>query len=156
MKIHVERILWSKADYVWRALKHSDTLLKVTKGLVHFEHNFPEFWVEGKTEQVTVYPHHIPLIKKPILLFGMPYEITFTEINETEHIMRTQEHGGPITRWDHTMRVEWVNDYSCRYIDEVEIEAGSLTGFVAWHAKRMYEKRQRQWRRLLDNGELCF
>lgn len=155
-KITVERTLYASVDHVYRALKRSDTLLKVTKGLVHFEHNFPKRWIVGQVEHVVLYTWHIPFMRYPIKLkfLGVPYQITFTEINDMEYLMRTQEQGGPIRRWDHTMRVHSINDYSCTMVDEVEIEAGWLTGYVAWHAKRMYKKRQSRWCKLLQAGEL--
>lgn len=60
----------------------------------------------------------------------------------------TNEHGGPVSTWNHRLRFEPTSDSSCRYSDEVEIEAGLSTLPTALFAHLVYRWRQRRWRAL--------
>jgi hypothetical protein len=61
---------------------------------------------------------------------------------------RTLEHGGAVSHWQHTLRVESTGPGTCRYSDEIELEAGLLTPIVAAIARGFYVWRHRRWREL--------
>ncbi len=60
----------------------------------------------------------------------------------------TAEGGGPVRTWNHRLRFEPTGPSSCRYTDEVEIEAGPLTASVWLFAAIFYRYRQARWRSL--------
>lgn len=58
---------------------------------------------------------------------------------------RTEEHGGPIRSWRHHLVVTPLSAGSCRYTDELEIDAGRLTAVVGAFARGFYRYRHRRW-----------
>jgi hypothetical protein len=60
----------------------------------------------------------------------------------------SNEHGGWVRKWNHRLSFEATSDSSCRYTDEVEIDAGPATPLVAGFARFIYRWRQRRWRQI--------
>ena len=60
----------------------------------------------------------------------------------------SNEHGGPVSTWNHRLTFEPTSETSCRYTDEVEIEAGISTFPAVLFAHLVYRWRQRRWRTL--------
>ena len=77
------------------------------------------------------------------------HTIEVVEVDPTSKTVRTHEHGGVLKAWNHTLRVEPIDEHSCRYSDTVDIDAGIATGFVATLAVGIYRYRQRRWRKLV-------
>jgi hypothetical protein len=61
----------------------------------------------------------------------------------------THEYGGLLTAWDHTLRVEPIDEHRCRYSDTVAIDAGRATRLVAAIAVGIYRYRHRRWHKLV-------
>lgn len=64
------------------------------------------------------------------------------------HEIYTNERGGPMRIWNHRLTFEPTSERSCRYTDEIEIDAGpaTLPSFLFVHL--MFRWRQRRWRTL--------
>lgn len=62
----------------------------------------------------------------------------------------TREHNRHVPVWNHRIYLQYVDDKTTRYTDEVEIEAGFKTPLVALWAKAFYTHRQRKWHNLLS------
>jgi hypothetical protein len=60
----------------------------------------------------------------------------------------TNESGGPVRTWNHRLTFAPTSAASCRYTDEVEVEAGALTPIVWLFVQLMFRYRQARWRRL--------
>jgi hypothetical protein len=60
----------------------------------------------------------------------------------------SNEHGGPVTTWNHRLTFDPTSESSCRYTDEVEIEAGLSTLATVLFAHLVYRWRQRRRRSL--------
>ena len=60
----------------------------------------------------------------------------------------SNEHGGPVSTWNHRLTFEPTSDRSCRYTDEIEIEAGLSTLPTVLFAHLVFRWRQRRWRSL--------
>ncbi len=60
----------------------------------------------------------------------------------------SNEHGGPVSTWNHRLTFEPLSESRCRYTDEVEIEAGLSTLPTILFAHLAYRWRQRRWRAL--------
>jgi ligand-binding SRPBCC domain-containing protein len=142
MLVRVTTRLEAPADVVWDAVKRTDTLRYITRGLLGFRVNggTPERLAEGETYRMR------------LLFFGVVpawrHEIHVTRLDEASHEIRTEEHGGPVRSWRHRITVDEEGWGSTRYLDEIEIAAGALTPFVGAYAQFFYRYRQRRWRRL--------
>ncbi len=62
--------------------------------------------------------------------------------------MRDNGHGSIAKVWDHLIFIEREGN-GTRYVDQIRIDAGALTWFVALYANLFYRHRQRRWRRLV-------
>lgn len=85
-----------------------------------------------------------------LYLFGViplwRHTVRVIEGDEAKGEACTEEHGGPLRRWRHRLTAEPVDGNSCRYTDEVDIDAGWLTPVAAATARRFYRYRHRRWR----------
>ena len=76
------------------------------------------------------------------------HTIRVVEIDREALVAVTEEHGGPVRRWRHRLTAVPLGDDRCRYTDEVEIDAGALTGVTRLVARGLYVYRHRRWRAL--------
>lgn len=81
-----------------------------------------------------------------MVLPGWTHTIRLVSVTPTE--IYSNEHGGMVRAWNHRLIFEPTSETSCRYTDEVEIDAGLATPLVAAFARLMYRWRQRRWRRV--------
>jgi hypothetical protein len=140
--IHVQTELPAAADKVWQAMQHPAAFLYVTHGLF----GFPA--LAGRTEPIRcgesgtgwlLLFHVIPISR---------HTIHVVEVDQATRTLRSREHGGILRAWNHTLHAEPAGGHSCRYSDTVDIEAGPLTGVVAFAATGIYRYRQRRWHKL--------
>jgi hypothetical protein len=73
------------------------------------------------------------------------WEHTITVITAGTLEARTEEHGGPLRAWQHHLLVEPLSPTTCRYTDEVNIDAGRLTPVARIAATLFYRYRHRRW-----------
>lgn len=76
------------------------------------------------------------------------YTIEVESVDDVAHQLVTNERGGVVRTWRHTIVVEALDDDTCRYEDEIDIDAGLLTPVVSAFARVFYVYRQRRWTRL--------
>lgn len=140
--IHVETELDAEANRVWRAMQHPTTFLYVCRGLIGIPQlqGRSECFREGESGTGWLFLFHVlPLSRHTIHL---------ASVDDATMTMRSQEHGGMLRVWNHTLHVEALPDGRSRYSDTVEIDAGPLTPVVARISKGIYRYRQRRWRKL--------
>jgi hypothetical protein len=142
VRVHVESILPCAAQRAWEEVQRSALLVEITRPLMTFRPveppAFPQCWVEGTTLRCRLY-----------LLGLLPlgtHTITIERIDQNHCEIHSREHNRLVKRWDHVIRVETAGEGTCRYSDEIEIEAGLLTPLVRLFAKWFYRHRQRRWR----------
>jgi hypothetical protein len=140
--VHVETELPVPADRVWEAMQHPATFLYVTRGAM----GVPA--LAGRTDRLRqgevvtgwiFLLHLVPLHR---------HRIEVVAVDAAAGVVRTEERGGVLQRWDHELRVVALDDGRCRYADTIDLDAGALTGAVAATARAFYRYRQRRWRRL--------
>ena len=133
------------ADEVWILVKKSSTLLYVTKGFLGFagSEHFPSEWREGSTESTR------------LLFFGFlpawKHDLKFHKVNNIERVLYTNEGGGLVPTWNHCIKVEPLNENTCCYTDDVEINAGVVTPLVWLYSNIFYRYRQWRWYSLLES-----
>jgi hypothetical protein len=141
--IHIETILPTDADRVWPAMLSPVTFLYVCKGLF----GFPA--LSGRSEPLRPGERGTGSLFAFHLIPAYRHTIEIVEVDEAGKTVRTHEHGGILKAWNHTLRVEPVDERSCRYSDTVDIDAGVATSLVAALALGIYRYRQRRWHKLV-------
>ncbi len=141
--VHVETILPTDADRVWPAMLSPVTFLYVCKGLF----GLPA--LSGRSEALRPGECGTGWLFAFHLIPAYRHTIEIVEVDQAGKTLRTHEHGGILKAWNHTLRVEPINDHSSRYSDTVDIDAGVATVFVAALATGIYRYRQRRWHKLV-------
>jgi len=73
------------------------------------------------------------------------WSIRVVQVDPVHRTIRTNEHGWPIRRWDHTLEVE-PTATGCRYTDGLVLDAGVLTPVVARVAALIFRYRHHRCR----------
>lgn len=141
--IRVETILPTTVDRVWRAMLSPATFLYVCRGL------FGMPALAGRFEPLRAGESGTGWLFAFHVFPAYRHTIEVVEVDEQTGRIRTHEYGGMLTAWDHTLRVERIDDGTCRYSDTVAIDAGRATPIVALVAVGIYRYRQRRWRKLV-------
>jgi hypothetical protein len=119
-----------------------ETFLHVTRGLLSFtgSDKWPAEFHEGE------------LIETRLLFFGLlpawQHRLLVVSVDDERRELLSRESGGPVRRWNHRIAIEPDGENTCRYTDEIEIEAGVLTPLVWAYAHLFYRYRQMRWRAL--------
>jgi hypothetical protein len=141
--IHLETILPTSAERVWYAMQSPATFLYVCKGL------FGVPALAGRAEPLRPGERGTAWLFAFHLIPAYRHTIEVVEVDEPNQTIRTHEHGGVLRAWNHTLRVEAIDEGTCRYSDTVDIDAGLATAFVATLAVGIYRYRQQRWRKLV-------
>jgi hypothetical protein len=140
--IRVETELPAEADRVWSAMKHPASFLYICRGLL----GWPA--LAGRTDPLA----EGELGSGWLLLFHVlpmhRHHIRIVRVDENEHTIETDEHGGLLRGWHHTLHVERDRPGRSVYSDTVDLDAGRLTPLVAKLSVGIYRYRQARWRRL--------
>lgn len=140
--IRISTALPADADRVWSAMQHAASFLYVCRGLL----GWPA--LSGRTDPVKegesgagmlLLAHMIPLHK---------HHIHVLRVDHDSRTIETREHGGLLTRWDHSLQVRPVGEGRSLYTDTITLEAGRFTPVAAILSTGIYRYRQMRWRRL--------
>jgi hypothetical protein len=131
---------------MWDELQKVSSLMHVASPILKFtpqEHcSLPKQWALGIA------------YKLKLSFFGViplgNHAIELVEINEEERRIVTNEHGRLARVWNHTIRIEALDDQTIYYSDEIEIKAGLLTAPTWLFAHLFFRHRQRRWKKLLE------
>jgi hypothetical protein len=145
MRAFVQTKLPCAAEQAWDRVQTLSLLCEVCWPLITLrpgagEAAIPERWEPGAT--VSLRPRLFGLI--PIGTRVLHWE----KVDAATREMQTREYDPLIRRWDHRIQVEPTGPNSCRYTDDVEINAGALTFPVWLFAQLFYRHRQRRWKRV--------
>lgn len=141
--IHLETTLPTSAERVWRAMQSPVTFLYVCKGLF----GIPA--LAGRAEPLRAGERGTAWLFAFHLIPAYRHTIEVVEVDEANRTIRTHEHGGMLTAWNHALHVEPIDENTCRYSDTLEIDAGRATSFVAAVAAGIFRYRQRRWHKLV-------
>ncbi len=139
--VSVSTKLDAPADLVWETLKKTELLLYVMRPLLTVRGDLPKSCRDAQVVRI-----------ERLMLFGVVplwgHEIHIVRFDDEKREATTSERGGPITKWEHSIKVEPLSEASCRYTDEIDVEAGRLTPLVRLFAELFYRYRQARWRAL--------
>jgi hypothetical protein len=130
------------AVHAWRVLLKCKTFLHITRGLLGFtgSDKWPAEFHEGA------------LIETRLLFFGLlpawRHRLLVVSVDHERRELLSRESGGPVRGWTHRIAIEPDGENTCRYTDEISIEAGVLTPLVWAYAHLFYRYRQMRWRAL--------
>ncbi|ARU56451.1 hypothetical protein OLMES_2390 [Oleiphilus messinensis] len=146
MKAIIETTLPVSAKVVWSQVKLSRTLQYICSGLLRFgeAQQFPKCWEPGQILTTRLYLFEfIPLWK---------HQLRFCAVDDINLQLVTEEGGGLVKVWNHTIEVQTCNlkdcqirSEHCHYRDIVEIQAGMLTPLIYGFAHLLYRYRQKRW-----------
>ena len=142
MIVRITTDLDASAEKIWALLRRKRTFLHVTRGVIGIRDadDWPTEQREGMVMRGRLWIFHVV----PIWV----HEINVESVDEHRREARTSEHGGPVQRWQHLLKVEPLADGRTRYTDEVTIDAGVLTPLVWVFAHGLYRYRHKRWRSL--------
>ncbi|WKZ35136.1 MAG: hypothetical protein QY332_16095 [Anaerolineales bacterium] len=134
------------AEQLWDEISRPASLRFVAAPLLYFEPLVPgeldSDWVVGKTYALR------------LSLFGFlpagEHRLTLTNIDREANLIESKESGALAPVWNHTIRFHALANGKLHYSDEIEIQAGLLTGLIWAFAHLFYRHRQRRWKKLLD------
>ncbi|MGC2652466.1 MAG: hypothetical protein WA317_02415 [Mycobacterium sp.] len=141
--IERETVLPTSAERVWKAMQSPATFLYVCKGL------FSVPALSGRSEPLRAGERGTAWLFAFHVLPVYRHTLEIVDVDEATLTIRSHEHGGVLRAWNHTLRVEPIDDYTCRYRDTVDIEAGLATGLVATVATGIFACRQHRWHKLV-------
>lgn len=143
MVVHYKTSLKIPAAAAWGLLKQRDTFLFITRGAMRYRNadSWPQTLMAEGVELETV----VHLLG---FLPGSRHRFRIVRVDELAREADSEESGGFIRQWNHSMKVEEAGDQSCVYHDRVELRAGFLTPIVWLIASVFYRYRQHRWRRL--------
>lgn len=133
------------AEQLWDEISRPASLRFVSAPLLHFDPLVPGEldgeWVVGKT-----YALRLSLLG---FLPAGEHRITLVTIDRAANLIESKESGALAPVWNHTIRFYPLENGKLHYTDEIEIQAGLLTGVVWAFAHLFYRHRQRRWKKLL-------
>ncbi|MGN7778328.1 hypothetical protein ACTJJE_02230 [Mycolicibacterium sp. 22603] len=142
-RVHLETILPTDADRVWSAMQYPVTFLYVCRGLL----SLPA--LAGRSAPLQVGERGSGWLFAFHVLPAYRHTLEVLSADPGTRTIRTHEYGGVLKAWDHTLRVQPIDENSCRYSDSVDIDAGMLTPVVVRVARGIYRYRHRRWHRLV-------
>ena len=140
--IEQSTLLEAPAEAVWAAVKTPAAFRTVTRRLLAMPviRGRHDQWRSGET------------VVGWVFLFGfLPFSrhhLHIERIDESTFTLSSHEFGGLIKTWNHDIEVTPIDATTCRYRDQIEIDAGPLTPVIALYAQWFYRMRQRRWRTL--------
>ena len=147
MKVRVSTFLDISVNRAWATVTQTRTFHHVTHGLLSFRSakSFPSEWHEGDQLEFKLYLFNV--------IPWWRHQLRVAHLDNERHELRLEGSGGPISVWNHTMRIERIAETLCLYTDELELRAGVFTP-VAWlFAHSFYRYRQRRLKKRLESSE---
>lgn len=145
MLARISTVFDCTAEQLWDEIIRPDSLRFVSAPLLHFESlvagDLDSEWAVGKT-----YPLRLSLFG---FLPAGDHRITLVRIDREANLIESRESGALSPVWNHTIRFHQLGDGKLHYTDEIEIQAGLLSGIVWTFAHLFYRHRQRRWKKFL-------
>lgn len=138
LRVSVSTILNAPLEQVWLKIKRTDTLIYVTRGVLDYSDCvFPSELSEGDTITMQLWLFHfLPLWR---------HRITILQIDDAQHILHTNESGGLIRVWNHTLSASQQDSGKTFYQDQIDVDAGLFSPLIWLFANLFYRYRQYRW-----------
>ena len=148
--IRYDTVLDAPFDDVLEALKRPDTMVHVSRPLIHFRprtpDSLPEQWRDGSYVVSLRLFGVIPLGKQTI-------GIEFGDMDSREEFTGLDHgHSALMKRWDHEIGIRKLDEERTAYYDDVTIDAGLLAPFAALFVRLLFLHRQKRLRAYAADG----
>lgn len=144
----LETYLNAPADRVWEAVNTPRLLAYAAWPILRFApvtpKSFPDRWADGAYVVRLWFLGILPIGKQVV-------DVSRPVAEGPTRFIRDNGRSAIISRWDHLISITQ-DGAGTRYVDQIQIDAGFLTPFVAAFAQWFYAHRQRRWRKLVDAG----
>lgn len=144
MKLQTSSVIQLPIEEAWRLLQRVDTLNYVAYGFMQFraldDGELPEQWLVGTEKFRVLLWNVIP---------AWVHTVHIKHVDDDIHHIDTHETGGLIKRWDHDMKLDEVDENSCRYTDSLDLDVGWITPLAWVMAKAYYRYRHWRWKKLV-------
>lgn len=144
--VRVTSIFNCDSKKLFSEIKKTKSLFYIAKPLIKFVHKpvslLPEKWKDGKYPFKMYFLGFIPLGTQWIVI----------TIDDSNRCITDNGYSRFIKKWDHKIFVKEIGNEKTLYIDEINISAGILTPFKVLFAHTFYRLRQRNWKKLINNG----
>jgi ligand-binding SRPBCC domain-containing protein len=141
--VKIETTFSTPVDRVWSLLTKFDTLSFITRPMASFKPlGKVSDWRKGSDYSFR------------LRIFGIPmgvHEIRIVKMGRSEYTIVSHEHNRFVKTWNHTIKLEPLDDSTTGYTDIIEINAGKMTNLVVAFARIFYKHRQKRWKKLLDS-----
>ncbi len=143
MRVLVQSTLPCDADMAWAEVQTLALLQHICWPLIRLkpaseDEPIPHRWRQGETVRM-----------RPLVFGFLPMGVRrlyWEQVEDQVRCMQTRESDPLIRRWDHRIAVDAIDASTCRYTDDVEVNAGVLTLPVWLFAQCFYRHRQRRWK----------
>jgi len=128
------------AEAAWTLVREPATFLHVAWPLLGARGALPERWEQGCIVQLRLLGLGVlPLWR---------HQIAIVDLDDERRTLATEETAVVLRRWRHRISVAPEGAAECRYVDEIELDAGALTPVAALLVRGFFRWRQRRWRAL--------
>jgi hypothetical protein len=103
----------------------------------NIELGMPDEWVQGDIIKVRLYTFGIIPLGE--------HTVHIRTVHRDQGIIQSHEYGDLIQALDHTIQIEPFGRNLTLYTDDVLINAGIFTPFLAWGVRFFYRYRQSRW-----------
>jgi hypothetical protein len=150
MHVSLHTILDAPFERVREEVGKSSLLTHVAAPVITFSPidppAFPQVWSDGRYLVAMRFFGVLPVGQQWIAISHPAVD------GQGVYCIRDNGAGQLARRWDHHITLRKRQDGRTDYQDDVHIEAGLLTPFVAAFAAMFYRHRQRRWRALVRSG----
>ena len=144
--VRITSIFNCDCEKLFNEIKKTRSLFYIAKPLIKFVHRpyspLPERWEEGK--------YHFKMYLLGCIPLGTQWIVM--SIDESNMCLIDNGYSRLIKNWDHKFFVEKIGNKKTLYVDEINIRAGILTPFIVLFGNRFFRIRQRNWKKLINNG----
>lgn len=129
----------AQADAMWRSVRSPAGFRFVSRGLVTWSaaSQRSEPWREGETVSGWMFAGGLV----PVAF----HTLTFVRLDDRTREFRTNEHGGIIKEWKHSITVTPIDSTHSRIVDSVSFSGGWLTPALELAVRLFYVIRKPRW-----------
>ena len=124
------------AELAWRIARKTSGQLYLNRLIFAYADDLPEIRGEGYTVETRV--------KLLGFVPAWKHRQRFARVDHEKREMLVEERAAPYKAWDHLMRVDALADTRCRFVDQIDLDAGPFTPIVWASASLLCRIRMRR------------
>ena len=146
-RVTVSAVYYGDADEIFTAALNFDEMRAAMKGLATYD-GVPDGMVVEVGKPVIVDVTFWGIIK------AKGHRMEVVEMDHDGRWLQSREQGGAIRHWDHRLSVQPQPDGTVLWTDDVRIDAGLQTWFMARFAQYLYRRRHKHRQAISITGQI--